>query len=120
MKIAAKDITENHVIDRESLGKALEKYGLDKDVFDNDFTKPRPRRLTVNSCAIEDDLVFIEVEGGYAAGYALGLNDELEVYDASVTYGEIYDLLMTYSQEQLEEVADFDVLMYRVRQTRIN
>lgn len=120
MKIAAKDITENHVIDRESLGKALEKYGVTKDVFDGDFSKPCPRYLTVSSCAIENDLMVIEFDVGFADGYALGLNDELEAYDTPVTYSEIYDLLMTYSQEQLEEVADFDVLMYRVRQARIN
>lgn len=120
MKITAKDVTENHVIDRESLGKALEKYGVTKDVFDSDFSKPRPRYLTVNSRAIENDLMVIEVDGGHDAGYALGLNDELEAYDTPVTYGEIYDLLTTYSQEQLEEVVDFDVLMYRVRQARAN
>lgn len=120
MKIAAKDITTNHVIDRESLFRALEKYGLTKGVFDSDFSMPYSPYLTVSSCAVENNLMVIEVDGGFAAGYALGLDDELEVYDTPITYDDIYNLLTTYSQEQLEEVADFDVLMYRVRQARIN
>ena len=119
MKTEAQDVKAGHIITRESLGNALEKFNVTRAVFDSDFDEPRPDYLTVSLCDVESDTVFIEVEEG-RTNYALDLDDELEVLNSVITYGEIYDLLSTYSQEELKEVVNVKKLMYRVIRARTN